>query len=57
IMSSITAQGEKVRDWKLENAMGDSILERLRENLHFKLSWMLLLSLHAILHFSPLQMF
>ncbi|GJS47621.1 hypothetical protein Tco_0597742 [Tanacetum coccineum] len=37
--------------------MKDSILERNRENLHFKLSWMLLLSLHAILHFSPLQMF
>ncbi|GJS48166.1 hypothetical protein Tco_0598287 [Tanacetum coccineum] len=33
--------------------MEESILERNRENLHFKLSWMLLLSLHAILHFSP----
>ncbi|GKB50056.1 hypothetical protein Tco_0900809 [Tanacetum coccineum] len=32
-------------------------LERLGENLHFKLSWMLLLSLRPILHFSPLQIF
>ncbi|GKA45309.1 hypothetical protein Tco_0738105 [Tanacetum coccineum] len=37
--------------------MEDSILERNRESLLFKLSWMLLLSLRAILHFSPLQMF
>nr|GEV73454.1 hypothetical protein [Tanacetum cinerariifolium] len=42
---------------RLENAMEDTILERNRESLHFKLSWMLLLPLHAILHFSPLQMF
>ncbi|GJU35903.1 retrovirus-related pol polyprotein from transposon TNT 1-94 [Tanacetum coccineum] len=42
---------------RLENATKDSILERNRENLHFKLSWMILLSLHAIPHFSPLQMF
>ncbi|GJS97159.1 retrovirus-related pol polyprotein from transposon TNT 1-94 [Tanacetum coccineum] len=42
---------------RLENATEDSILERNRENLHFKLSWMLLLSLRAIQHFSPLQMF
>nr|GEU50275.1 hypothetical protein [Tanacetum cinerariifolium] len=42
---------------RLENATEDSILERNRESQHFKLSWMLLLSLRAILHFSPLQMF
>ncbi|GJQ91550.1 hypothetical protein Tco_0002689, partial [Tanacetum coccineum] len=45
------------KDLILENAMEDSILERNRENLHFKLSWMLLLSLRAIPHFSSLQMF
>ncbi|GJZ98746.1 hypothetical protein Tco_0671199 [Tanacetum coccineum] len=31
----------------MENATGESILERLRENPHFKLSWMILLSLHV----------
>ncbi|GKA15397.1 hypothetical protein Tco_0695144 [Tanacetum coccineum] len=62
-MSSITTQQAKldleifpkVKGWRLENATGESVLERLRENPHFKLSWMLLLSLCAILHFSPLQ--
>ncbi|GKE23795.1 hypothetical protein Tco_1435307 [Tanacetum coccineum] len=37
--------------------MEDSILERYKENPHFKSFWMLLLSLHATLHFSSLQMF
>ncbi|GJS61652.1 hypothetical protein Tco_0656436 [Tanacetum coccineum] len=64
-MSSITAQQAKLdlelvpkrKGLRLENATGDSFLERLKENLHFKLSLMLLLSLRDILHFSPLQMF
>ncbi|GJV99372.1 hypothetical protein Tco_1554624 [Tanacetum coccineum] len=62
-MSSITTQQTKLdlelvpkrKGLRLENAMEDSILERNRESLHFKLSWMLLLLLCAILHFSPLQ--
>ncbi|GJR89501.1 retrovirus-related pol polyprotein from transposon TNT 1-94 [Tanacetum coccineum] len=45
------------KDLRLENATEDSILERYRENPHFKSFWMLLLSLHATLHFSSLQMF
>nr|GEW86881.1 hypothetical protein [Tanacetum cinerariifolium] len=61
-MSSIIAQQAKLdleffsmrKGWRLVNATGESILERLRENLHFRLSWMLLLSLPAIQHFSPL---
>ncbi|GKF02225.1 hypothetical protein Tco_0029148, partial [Tanacetum coccineum] len=43
------------KDLRLGNAMEDSILERNRENLPFKLSWMLLLLLPSILHFSPQQ--
>nr|GEV50197.1 retrovirus-related Pol polyprotein from transposon TNT 1-94 [Tanacetum cinerariifolium] len=42
---------------RLENATGDSILRRLKENLHFRLSWMIWLSLRAILYFSPLRMY
>ncbi|GKA50922.1 hypothetical protein Tco_0744118 [Tanacetum coccineum] len=42
---------------RLRNETEDSILERSKENLHFKSFWMLLLSLHATLHFSSLQMF
>ncbi|GKE12818.1 hypothetical protein Tco_1416369 [Tanacetum coccineum] len=65
IMSSITAQQPNLilnlsprrKGLRLENATEDSILERNRENLHFKLSWLLLLSLCAIPYFSPLQMF
>ncbi|GJT02082.1 hypothetical protein Tco_0823251 [Tanacetum coccineum] len=64
-MSSITTQQTKLdlelilkrKGLRLENAMEDLILERNKESLHFKLSWMLLLLLHAILHFSSLQMF
>nr|GEX50145.1 hypothetical protein [Tanacetum cinerariifolium] len=64
-MSSITSQQATIdlelfprrKGWRLENVTGDSILERLKENLRFKLSWMLLLLLRDILHFLPLQMF
>ncbi|GKE65128.1 hypothetical protein Tco_1519289, partial [Tanacetum coccineum] len=64
-MSSITAQQTKLdlelvlkrKGLRLENAMEGLILERNNESLQFKLSWMLLLSLHAILHFLSLQMF
>nr|GEU37809.1 integrase, catalytic region, zinc finger, CCHC-type, peptidase aspartic, catalytic [Tanacetum cinerariifolium] len=64
IMSSITTYQTKLdnlflrrKDLRLENAIEDSILERNRENLHFKLSWMLWLSLSVIPYFSSLQMF
>ncbi|GKB26619.1 hypothetical protein Tco_0866020 [Tanacetum coccineum] len=68
-MSSIMAQTSKKLDLEtcsngrkrleqLENAMEDSIYgERSKESSHFKLFWMLWLSLHATLHFSSLQMF
>ncbi|GKD53082.1 hypothetical protein Tco_1286469, partial [Tanacetum coccineum] len=45
------------KDLTLENEMEDSILERSKESPHFKSLWMLLLSLHATLHFSSLQMY
>nr|GEU54991.1 reverse transcriptase domain-containing protein [Tanacetum cinerariifolium] len=65
IMSSITAQQTKL---DLELVPKEKMLEiekcnerinpgKKKENLHFKFSWMLLLSLHAIMNFSPLQMF
>nr|GEV48014.1 hypothetical protein [Tanacetum cinerariifolium] len=58
IMSSITAQQAKLDlELGLENVTEDSILERSKENSHFKSFWMLLLSLHATIHFSSLQMF
>ncbi|GJY59154.1 reverse transcriptase domain-containing protein [Tanacetum coccineum] len=41
----------------LGNATEDLILERSKDNQHFKSFWMLLLLLHATLHFSSLQMF
>ncbi|GJS45613.1 hypothetical protein Tco_0595734 [Tanacetum coccineum] len=44
-------------DLRLENATEDSILESNRESIHFKLSWILLLSVRAILLFLSLQMF
>ncbi|GJU34033.1 hypothetical protein Tco_1182387 [Tanacetum coccineum] len=47
----------KRKDLRLENETKDSILERSKENPHFKSFWMLLLSLHATLRFSSLQMF
>nr|GEV62778.1 hypothetical protein [Tanacetum cinerariifolium] len=64
-MSSITAQQAKLdlelvpKEKRLEigNATEDSILERSKKNPHFKSFLMLLLSLHATLHFSSLQMF
>ncbi|GJU89273.1 hypothetical protein Tco_1301696 [Tanacetum coccineum] len=37
--------------------MEDSIRERSKESPHFKLFWILWLSLHATMHFSSLQMF
>ncbi|GKA48674.1 retrovirus-related pol polyprotein from transposon TNT 1-94 [Tanacetum coccineum] len=45
------------KDLRLGNATEDSILERYKENPHFKSLWMLLFSLHATLHFSSLDVF
>ncbi|GJU58074.1 hypothetical protein Tco_1235840 [Tanacetum coccineum] len=64
-MSFITAQQTKLdlepipKEKRLEigKCNENSILERSKENPHFKSFWMLLLSLHATLPFSSLQMF
>ncbi|GJV95634.1 hypothetical protein Tco_1547211 [Tanacetum coccineum] len=45
------------KELTLGNATEDLILERSKDNQHFKSFWMLLLLLHATLHFSSLQMF
>ncbi|GKB30984.1 hypothetical protein Tco_0870385 [Tanacetum coccineum] len=64
-MSSITAQQAKLdlelvpkeKRLRLGNATEDSILERSKESPHFKLFWMLWLSLYVTLQFSSQQMF
>ncbi|GJW11323.1 retrovirus-related pol polyprotein from transposon TNT 1-94, partial [Tanacetum coccineum] len=56
-LKRLTEEDDERKDLRLENETKDSILERSKENPHFKSFWMLLLSLHATLHFSSLQMF
>ncbi|GJT74030.1 retrovirus-related pol polyprotein from transposon TNT 1-94 [Tanacetum coccineum] len=46
---------QRRKDLTLENEMEDSILERFKESPHFKLFWMLWLSLQATMYFSSLQ--